>query len=79
MRTWCVAKVEGTAEGLILCGDMEGAARFSRAICLNLALDGQLRVESCGTDVVGVKLSPSGTDGVLSHQRVWLPLWFFSR
>lgn len=38
----------------------------AKAIYLNLTLDGQLWVESCGSDVVGGKLDPSGTAGALS-------------
>lgn len=35
----------------------------AKAIYLNLTLDGQLWVQSCGSDVVGGKLDPSGTAG----------------
>ncbi len=38
----------------------------AKAIYLNLTLDGQLWVESCGSDVVGGKMDPSGTAGTLS-------------
>lgn len=38
-------------------------------IYLNLTQDGQLWVESCGSDVVGGTLDPSGTAGTLSPPR----------
>lgn len=51
----------------------------TKAIYLNLTLDGQLWVESCGTDVVGGKLGPSGTAGVLSHHAGLVASWSSSR
>ena len=38
----------------------------AKAIYLNLTVEGQLRVESCGSDVVGGRMGPSGTAGTLS-------------
>lgn len=38
----------------------------AKAVCLNLTPEGQLWVESCGSDVVGGTLDPSGTAGALS-------------
>lgn len=40
----------------------------AKAIYLNLTLDGQLWVESCGSDVVGGKLDPSGTAGAFTSK-----------
>lgn len=70
---------EKAAQGLILCGDTRRVWRSTtKAIYLNLTLDGQLWVESCGSDVVGGKLDPSGTAGALSPASL-VASWSWSR
>ena len=70
---------EGAAQGLILCGDTRRVWRSTtKAIYLNLTLDGQLWVESCGSDVVGGKLDPSGTAGAPSPASL-VASWSWSR
>lgn len=50
----------------------------TKAIYLNLTLDGQLWVQSCGSDVVGGELDPSGTAGALSPAGL-VASWSWSR